>query len=183
GAGGAAGDAAGAVPARPADVRPVQENRRARLRRRHTGGVRGEGRRAGHRPGPPRGGGGDDPGGEGRGVRGPVGRARAGGVLPAGGRVILVPRLRLGTRGRPAPPGAGRPASGAVPRGGAAGRASPGRAWGRGGIMFQGQLVAIWIAGRKAVPLERVDQAEAVAGRGLVGDRYYLKEGTFSKPG
>src|SRR5687767_1708045 len=49
--------------------------------------------------------------------------------------------------------------------------------------MFQGQLVAIWIAGRKAAPLERVDHAAAVAGRGLVGDRYYLKEGTFSKPG
>jgi MOSC domain-containing protein YiiM len=28
-----------------------------------------------------------------------------------------------------------------------------------------------------------VDQVEAVAGQGLVGDRYYLKEGTFSKPG
>lgn len=49
--------------------------------------------------------------------------------------------------------------------------------------MFQGQLVAIYVTDRKAVPLERVEQAQAVAGRGLAGDRYYLKEGTFSKPG
>jgi MOSC domain-containing protein YiiM len=49
-------------------------------------------------------------------------------------------------------------------------------------MMFQGQLVAICIAHRKAAPLECVDQVEAVAGRGLVGDRYFLGEGTFSKP-
>lgn len=48
--------------------------------------------------------------------------------------------------------------------------------------MFQGQLVAIYVTDRKAAPLHCVDQAEAVAGRGLAGDRYALQEGTFSKP-
>jgi MOSC domain-containing protein YiiM len=28
--------------------------------------------------------------------------------------------------------------------------------------------------------LQRIEKAEAIAGRGLVGDRYFLKEGTFS---
>src|SRR5215831_9768417 len=46
--------------------------------------------------------------------------------------------------------------------------------------MFQGQLVGIFTAHRKGDDLNAVDQIEAVAGRGLVGDRYYLKEGTFS---
>jgi MOSC domain-containing protein YiiM len=46
--------------------------------------------------------------------------------------------------------------------------------------MFQGQLVGIFTAHRKGDDLHAVDRIEAVAGRGLVGDRYYLKEGTFS---
>ncbi len=49
--------------------------------------------------------------------------------------------------------------------------------------MFQGQLVAICLTDRKAAPLGRAERAEAVAGRGLSGDRYFLNEGTFSKPG
>lgn len=49
--------------------------------------------------------------------------------------------------------------------------------------MFEGRLVAICVTPRKASPMIRVDHAEAVAGAGLVGDRYFLKEGTFSKPG
>jgi MOSC domain-containing protein YiiM len=47
--------------------------------------------------------------------------------------------------------------------------------------MFQGELVGIYTGARKAEPLERVERAEAVAGRGLVGDRYCAQEGTFSK--
>jgi MOSC domain-containing protein YiiM len=49
--------------------------------------------------------------------------------------------------------------------------------------MFQGQLVAICIAAQKRAELQCVDQVEAVAGRGLVGDRYGVQDGTFSKPG
>jgi MOSC domain-containing protein YiiM len=47
--------------------------------------------------------------------------------------------------------------------------------------MFQGRLVGIYIAERKRDALRAVEQVEAVAGHGLVGDRYYQKEGTFSK--
>lgn len=47
--------------------------------------------------------------------------------------------------------------------------------------MFHGQLVAIFTGQRKGSDLQSSDQIEAVAGRGLVGDRYFLKEGTFSE--
>jgi MOSC domain-containing protein YiiM len=47
--------------------------------------------------------------------------------------------------------------------------------------MFQGQLLAIFIAPRESAPIHSVDQAEAVAGQGLAGDRYALAVGTFSK--
>jgi MOSC domain-containing protein YiiM len=47
--------------------------------------------------------------------------------------------------------------------------------------MFQGQLVAIFVTPHKGKELQPVNQADAVAGRGLVGDRYFLKEGTFSQ--
>jgi MOSC domain-containing protein YiiM len=46
--------------------------------------------------------------------------------------------------------------------------------------MFHGQLVSIFVAPHKGKDLQPIARAEAVAGRGLVGDRYYLKEGTFS---
>jgi MOSC domain-containing protein YiiM len=46
--------------------------------------------------------------------------------------------------------------------------------------MFHGQLIAIYIAARKGIDLAPVAKIEAVAGRGLEGDRYFLKEGTFS---
>src|SRR5438128_818302 len=52
-----------------------------------------------------------------------------------------------------------------------------------GAAMFQGHLESIYIGPKKALDLERVEQVEAVAGRGLTGDRYALQEGTFSKPG
>lgn len=46
-----------------------------------------------------------------------------------------------------------------------------------------GQVVAILTAPDAEAPLARVDHVEAVAGRGLVGDRYYECRGTFSGPG
>jgi MOSC domain-containing protein YiiM len=46
--------------------------------------------------------------------------------------------------------------------------------------MFHGQLVNIFVSPHKSKNLQPIDKAEAVAGRGLVGDRYYLKEGTYS---
>lgn len=46
-----------------------------------------------------------------------------------------------------------------------------------------GSVVAILTAPAAERPLVRVDQIDAVAGRGLAGDRYYDGRGTFSKPG
>src|SRR6266700_2605125 len=46
--------------------------------------------------------------------------------------------------------------------------------------MFNGQLIGIFVAERKGDDLHALDRIEAVAGRGLIGDRYFLKEGTFS---
>jgi MOSC domain-containing protein YiiM len=49
--------------------------------------------------------------------------------------------------------------------------------------MFQGGLVAICVGDTKRADLRAVDRIEAVAGQGLVGDRYFQQAGTFSKPG
>jgi MOSC domain-containing protein YiiM len=46
--------------------------------------------------------------------------------------------------------------------------------------MFQGQLIGIYIAPHKGDDLQQLDKIEAVSGRGLIGDRYFHKEGTFS---
>jgi hypothetical protein len=46
-----------------------------------------------------------------------------------------------------------------------------------------GAVAAILVAPTAEVPLTRVEQAEAIAGRGLVGDRYERGEGSFSGPG
>jgi hypothetical protein len=46
-----------------------------------------------------------------------------------------------------------------------------------------GSVVAILTAADAESPLGRVDRVEAVAGRGLAGDRYYEGRGTFSGPG
>jgi MOSC domain-containing protein YiiM len=43
--------------------------------------------------------------------------------------------------------------------------------------MFQGQLLAIYIGETKRADLQRVELVEAVAGRGLVGDRFFRREG------
>ncbi len=47
-------------------------------------------------------------------------------------------------------------------------------------MMFRGELAGIFVGERNSVALHAVEQVEAIAGRGLVGDRYFLKEGTFS---
>jgi MOSC domain-containing protein YiiM len=50
--------------------------------------------------------------------------------------------------------------------------------------MFQGELVGIFLVEHKADDLQPVDRIEAIPGRGLVGDRYFLQQGSFSnKPG
>ena len=46
-----------------------------------------------------------------------------------------------------------------------------------------GSVAALLIAPDAEEPLVRVDAVEAVAGRGLVGDRYHEGRGTFSGPG
>jgi MOSC domain-containing protein YiiM len=46
--------------------------------------------------------------------------------------------------------------------------------------MFEGQLAGIFITQSKGKELQPVSKVEGVAGRGLVGDRYFLKEGTYS---
>src|SRR5437660_5401291 len=46
--------------------------------------------------------------------------------------------------------------------------------------MFDGKLIGIYIAAKKGIDLAPIDKVEAVAGKGLVGDRYFLKDGTYS---
>src|SRR5690348_16346021 len=48
---------------------------------------------------------------------------------------------------------------------------------------FEGRLLAIYVGSRKAADLQSVEQVEATPGSGLMGDRYFLQQGTFSKPG
>src|SRR5439155_16754057 len=49
--------------------------------------------------------------------------------------------------------------------------------------MFQGRLEGIYLAEMKREGLRRVEEARAVAGSGIAGDRYCREQGTFSKPG
>jgi MOSC domain-containing protein YiiM len=49
-------------------------------------------------------------------------------------------------------------------------------------MSFSGQLVAICVSSTPAGEMRAVDEAEAVAGVGLAGDRYAAKQGTFSRP-
>jgi MOSC domain-containing protein YiiM len=46
--------------------------------------------------------------------------------------------------------------------------------------MFEGELVGIFVAPVGGAPMERREQVEAIAGRGLVGDRYLDADGTYS---
>jgi MOSC domain-containing protein YiiM len=47
--------------------------------------------------------------------------------------------------------------------------------------MFNGKLVGIFVASHKGERLQGVESVEAIAGKGLVGDRYFLKTGTYSQ--
>jgi MOSC domain-containing protein YiiM len=49
--------------------------------------------------------------------------------------------------------------------------------------MFEGSLLAIYVGNRKGESLQCTPEIEAVAGKGLTGDRYFAQQGTFSKPG
>lgn len=46
--------------------------------------------------------------------------------------------------------------------------------------MYQGTVVSIGIARKASEAMESLAEARALAGRGLEGDRYFNKEGTFS---
>ncbi|MDX6306735.1 MAG: hypothetical protein QOI77_3704 [Blastocatellia bacterium] len=48
--------------------------------------------------------------------------------------------------------------------------------------MFEGKVISINIADAAAAQMQSVNEARAVPGRGLEGDRYYNGTGTFSKP-
>ena len=48
--------------------------------------------------------------------------------------------------------------------------------------MWSGTVDSIHIAPQAKAAITSVKQAEAVPGAGLVGDRYFLKQGTFFKP-
>ncbi|MGQ3411174.1 MOSC domain-containing protein [Natrinema sp. LN54] len=45
---------------------------------------------------------------------------------------------------------------------------------------MSGRIRAIHVAPAQGAPMDRVDRVEAVAGRGLEGDRYFASEGTFA---
>jgi len=45
----------------------------------------------------------------------------------------------------------------------------------------EGELLEIWLTGAAAEPMRRVPVVEAVAGRGLAGDRYALGGGTWAR--
>ena len=47
--------------------------------------------------------------------------------------------------------------------------------------MFEGKVVSINIADVAEAPMQSVNEARAVPGRGLEGDRYFNHQGTFSK--
>src|SRR4051794_18202068 len=47
--------------------------------------------------------------------------------------------------------------------------------------MWEGVLVAIYVAPQAGAPMLAVDEARVVPGRGLVGDRYFDARGTWSR--
>jgi MOSC domain-containing protein YiiM len=50
--------------------------------------------------------------------------------------------------------------------------------------VVEGHVAGIFIAPERAMPMTSVDEVEAVPGRGLQGDRYFERTGTYSqKPG
>ena len=44
-----------------------------------------------------------------------------------------------------------------------------------------GCVVALFIVDRRSAPMKQVEQLNALAGRGIEGDRYFLGTGTYSK--
>ena len=48
--------------------------------------------------------------------------------------------------------------------------------------MWDGKVESIFIAKAAEAPMEAVIEVRAVPGAGLEGDRYFLKQGTFSSP-
>ena len=48
--------------------------------------------------------------------------------------------------------------------------------------MFEGTVISINVARSAEAPMESVDEIRAVPGKGLEGDRYFFKRGTFYKP-
>jgi MOSC domain-containing protein YiiM len=48
--------------------------------------------------------------------------------------------------------------------------------------MFEGTVISINIAPEAEAPMQSVNEAHAVPGLGLEGDRYFAQKGTFSKP-
>jgi len=44
-----------------------------------------------------------------------------------------------------------------------------------------GNVVALFIVDRMSAPMKKVEQLNALAGRGIDGDRYFLGTGTYSK--
>jgi MOSC domain-containing protein YiiM len=48
-------------------------------------------------------------------------------------------------------------------------------------MTFEGKVEAIYIGPDTELPMKSVDSVKAISGRGLEGDRYFRKEGTFSK--
>ncbi|PCI37406.1 MAG: sulfurase [Elusimicrobia bacterium] len=48
-------------------------------------------------------------------------------------------------------------------------------------LNFKGELVAIYISPKAAADMQAVETVQAVPGFGLKGDRYFLKQGTFTK--
>lgn len=48
--------------------------------------------------------------------------------------------------------------------------------------MFEGKVISINIASSAEAPMQTVDEVRAVPGKGLEGDRYFFRQGTFHKP-
>src|ERR1051325_6666299 len=48
--------------------------------------------------------------------------------------------------------------------------------------MFEGTVVSINIASSAEAPMRSVEEGRAVPGKGLEGDRYFVRQGTFYQP-
>ena len=48
--------------------------------------------------------------------------------------------------------------------------------------MFEGTVVSINIASKAEGPMQSVNEVRAIPGKGLEGDRYFFRQGTFYKP-